>query len=88
MDQLLIECAKQVPALGVLCAVVYLFLQDKSRESQKSEERLKAVIDTQSVANKLLQETLAANNVALGGVTTFMSILQREATTDVKRPRT
>lgn len=73
-----IEVAKQVPALGVLCWLVYYFLQDRAKEAQKSEERLIAVIKEKDELAKAVQQTLATSNTTLGGIAVLLTLVEKD----------
>jgi hypothetical protein len=81
----LTEAAKQVPALAVLIGLVVYFLKHLSSESQKSEERLKAVVTSQSETIRSLETVLAANNAALANAVLLLTMLDSDLKNAVRK---
>lgn len=81
----LVEAAKQVPALAVLTGLVVYFLRNKSEDSQKSEERIKALVEATDKTLKSNVETLAANNQVLGSIQTLFTLVERDLKDAAKR---
>lgn len=73
-----VEAAKQVPALTVLTGLVIYFLKNKSEDAQKSEERIKALVEDNAKDRKALVETLAANNQVLGSIQTLFVLVEKD----------
>lgn len=74
----LAEAAKQVPALACLVGLTVLFMRHMSTESQKSEDRMKVVIDQQNETIKNLMAVIASNNTVLGSVGTLLQLTEKD----------
>lgn len=83
--ELAIEVAKQVPALAALITLVVVMFRDRTAEAQKSEERLKAVVDQQDRTIKSVVDVLQANNQNLGSVQTLFMLIEKDLKDASKR---
>ncbi len=97
MDAWLIEAAKQAPWGVVIVTVVLIFVRYMTVQSDKSEQRLKELLEDQKTDSqralaekdamiRSLEITLAATNTALGRIDVLFTSVERDWNAS-KRPR-
>jgi len=96
--ELLVEAAKQVPALAVLVWLVYYMNASSARQQEMSENRLERLIgdvdkkhkelsDRVESARESVQEALIANTSVLGGISVILDRIKKDTRESKREPR-
>lgn len=84
MDAFLTEVAKQVPSLGVLCFIVWVFINHLDKRDKTLKEMHQEHIDERAISRETIRDNTLAMRQNTNAISELKEVIQSKLTSNGK----